>query len=131
MVERFNKTLVNMVAVLIDPKRRKRDWDKFLPYATFAYRCTPQDSTGEFPNMMMLGREVSLPIDTSTDKLTPAQINCEQICRKLMTEPDIVWARVPVGRREIMAGKIKKRAYENSCVYIIQPRENIMPPSCS
>ena len=66
MVERFNITLVNMVAVLIDPKRRQRDWDGFLPYATFAYRCTPQDSTGESPNMMMLGREVSLPIDLTT-----------------------------------------------------------------
>ena len=66
MVERFNKTLVNMVAVLIDPKRQQRDWDEFLPYATFAYRCTPQDSTGESPNMMMLGREVSLAIDLTT-----------------------------------------------------------------
>ena len=63
MVERFNKTLVNMVAVLIDPKRMQKDWDECLPYATFAYRCTPHESTGESPNMMMLGREVSLPID--------------------------------------------------------------------
>lgn len=63
MVERFNKTLVNMVAVLIDPKSMQKDWDECLPYATFAYRCTPHESTGESPNMMMLGREVSLPVD--------------------------------------------------------------------
>ncbi len=63
MVERFNKTLVNIVAVLIDPKRMQRDWDECLPYATFAYRCTPHESTGESPNMMMLGREVSIPVD--------------------------------------------------------------------
>ena len=66
MVERFNKTLINIVAMLINPKRRQRDWDEFLPYATFAYRCTPQDSTGESPNMMMLGREVSIPVDLVT-----------------------------------------------------------------
>ena len=63
MVERFNKTLVNMVAVLIDPRKRQRDWDKCLPYTTFAYRCTLHESTGESPNMMMLSREVSIPID--------------------------------------------------------------------
>ena len=67
LVERFNKTLVNIVSVMIDPQRRQRDWDEFLPYATSAYRCTPQDSTGESPNMMMLGREVSLPIDLVTE----------------------------------------------------------------
>ncbi len=66
MVERFNKTLVNMVAALISPHGKQKDWDKFLPYATFAYRCTPQDSTGESPNMMMLGREVSIPVDLAT-----------------------------------------------------------------
>jgi transposase InsO family protein len=67
LVERFNKTLVNIVSVMIDPKRRQRAWDEFLPYATSAYRCTPQDPTGESPNMMMLGREVSLPIDLVTE----------------------------------------------------------------
>ncbi len=51
---------------MIDPKRRQKDWDESLPYATFAYRCTPQESTGESPNMMMLGREVYLPVDLVT-----------------------------------------------------------------
>lgn len=63
MVERFNKTLVNMVAMMIEPKRQQSDWDECLPYASFAYRCTPQESTGESPNMMMLGRELRLPVD--------------------------------------------------------------------
>ena len=67
MVERFNKTLAQMLSVLIDPVRRQKDWDEVLPYATFAYRCTPHDSTGESPNMMMLGREVSLPVDLVTE----------------------------------------------------------------
>ena len=66
MVERFNKTLVNIVAVLINPQGKQMDWDEFLPFATFAYRCTPQDSTGESPNLMMLGREVSIPVDLAT-----------------------------------------------------------------
>ena len=63
MVERFNKTLINMVAVMTEPRRRQCDWDECLPYACFAYRCTPQESTGESPNMMMFGRELRLPVD--------------------------------------------------------------------
>ena len=63
MVERFNKTLINIVAMMIEPKRQQSDWDECLPYASFAYRCTPQESTGESPNMTVLGREVRLPVD--------------------------------------------------------------------
>ena len=48
---------------MINPSKNQRDWDRQLWYATFAYRCTPQESTGETPNMVMLGREVFLPID--------------------------------------------------------------------
>ena len=63
LVERFNRTLVNVVAILLEGDRGSRDWDKLLPYAASAYRSSPQESTGESPNMMMLGRETSLPID--------------------------------------------------------------------
>ena len=63
MIERFNRTMINMVATMIDPVREQRDWDRQLPFATLAYRSTPQESTGETPVMMMLGREVRLPVD--------------------------------------------------------------------
>ena len=46
-IERFNRTLITMVAVMIDPNKKQRDWDKQLPYAMFAYRSSPQESTGE------------------------------------------------------------------------------------
>ena len=63
LVERFNRTLVNVVAILLEEDRGSREWDELLPYATSAYRSSPQESTGESPNMMMLGRETSLPVD--------------------------------------------------------------------
>jgi hypothetical protein len=62
MVERFNRTLLDIVANLISPHCRQRDWDEQLPFATFAYRCTPHASTGETPHMLMLGREVRTPV---------------------------------------------------------------------
>ena len=63
LVERFNRTLMNIIAMLVEEDTCDRDWDELLPYATSAYRSTPQESTGETPNMMMLGRELRLPIE--------------------------------------------------------------------
>ena len=48
---------------MIQPHEGQKDWDQYLPYVGFAYRASVQASTGESPNMMMLGREVNLPVD--------------------------------------------------------------------
>ncbi|XP_038062372.1 uncharacterized protein LOC119732841 [Patiria miniata] len=66
MIERFNRTLLSMVSLMIDPHKRQRDWDQKVMLATFAYRSTPHESTGETPNMLMLGRELYLPLDLTT-----------------------------------------------------------------
>ena len=60
-----------MISTMIEPHKRQRDWDLQLPFATFAYRSTPQESTGETPNLMMMGRETALPIELTTE--TPHQ----------------------------------------------------------
>ena len=61
LVERFNRTVQNMLAVFVDEHRD--DWDDHLPYVMMAYRSTMQESTGCSPNLLMLGREINLPID--------------------------------------------------------------------
>ena len=61
LVERFNRTLQQMLKILVNEARD--DWHELLPYVTMAYRATPQESTGCSPNLMMLGREVTLPVD--------------------------------------------------------------------
>ena len=63
LVERFNKTLVQIISKLIDPHRNQDDWDERIPYALMAYRSSVQQSTGETPNMLMFGREIELPIN--------------------------------------------------------------------
>jgi hypothetical protein len=63
-VERFNRTLIDMVSKMIAPERQQRDWDEKIPFALMAYRSSIQESTGESPTMMMLGREINLPIDS-------------------------------------------------------------------
>jgi hypothetical protein len=63
MVERYNRTIVNAVALMIQPHQHQTDWDQYLSYVGMAYRSSVQASTGETPNMMMTGREISLPVD--------------------------------------------------------------------
>ncbi|XP_072033311.1 uncharacterized protein [Amphiura filiformis] len=63
LVERYNRTITNAVSLMLLPLQDQKEWDKCLPYVGFAYRSSVQASTGESPNMMMLGREVSAPVD--------------------------------------------------------------------
>ena len=61
LVERFNRTLINMLSKFCDENRS--DWDQHLPFLLCAYRATANASTGCSPNLMMLGRETNLPVD--------------------------------------------------------------------
>ena len=61
MVERFNRTLAAMLSAYVSTNQR--DWDEQLPYVTMAYRSTEHETTGLSPNMLMVGREVSTPLD--------------------------------------------------------------------
>ncbi len=62
-VERFNRTLLKMIKSYI---QHQEDWDLYLGCLTAAYRSTPCDSTGMTPNMIMLGKEVRLPLEIVT-----------------------------------------------------------------
>ena len=60
-IERFNQTLLNMVASYMD--KRQQNWDENLTLLTAAYRSSIHESTGFSPNFLMLGREVRTPIE--------------------------------------------------------------------
>ena len=61
MVERFNKTLCTMLSAYVSDHHR--DWDEYLPCVMMAYRSAEQETTGCTPNRLMLGREVTSPLD--------------------------------------------------------------------
>lgn len=61
MVERFNRTLLSMLSAYV--RDNQRDWDLCLHYVLMAYRSTMHDTTNFSPNMLMLGREVTTPLD--------------------------------------------------------------------
>merc|ERR1711893_445229 len=67
MVERMNRTLKDMLAHCVS--ERQTDWNQHLPLLAMAYRSAPHSTTAESPNLLMLGREVTLPVDLVVEPL--------------------------------------------------------------
>ena len=64
-VERYNRTLIEMLRGKL--KESQEDWDLQLQPCMMAYRSSVHESTGETPNMLMLGREIEVPLDVITE----------------------------------------------------------------
>ena len=65
-VERFNRTLTCMLTSYCE--NDQKHWDEFLPQVLMAYRSSVHASTGKTPNMMMLGRNITLPMEAVIPK---------------------------------------------------------------
>ena len=61
LVERYNRTLLTMLTMYVQDDQQT--WDEILPYVMMAYRASRHESTGKTPNLLMLGREVNLPLN--------------------------------------------------------------------
>ena len=61
LVEWFNKTLCKILARY--SVEYKKDWDRFLPSALFAYRIIRQNTIQYEPFYLTYGRDAVLPID--------------------------------------------------------------------
>ena len=61
LIERFNRTLLNMLSIAA--VENERDWDLRVPLLMLAYRTSTQESTGCTPFYLMFGREARLPAD--------------------------------------------------------------------
>ena len=66
LVERFNRTLLMMLAMFAGIKRE--DWDDLLPAVMMAYRASVHESTGFRPYRLMFGEECTLPMDIELPK---------------------------------------------------------------
>ena len=63
LVERFNRTLTDMLAKTVE--KSGRDWDQHLPHVLFAYRASLQESTQESPFYLLYGWDPQLPTSSA------------------------------------------------------------------
>ena len=61
LVERFNRTLIDMLSMAVSDN--ERDWDLQLSTLLFAYRTSKHETTGTTPFFLMFGRDPWLPED--------------------------------------------------------------------
>ncbi|UYV84411.1 hypothetical protein LAZ67_X002045 [Cordylochernes scorpioides] len=69
LTERLNKTIADMLSMYVDVNQK--DWDMILPFVTFAYNTSRQESTGFTPFFLAHGREAETPLDLLFPKLVP------------------------------------------------------------
>ena len=63
MVERFNRSLLQLLRVYVDTQS---DWERHLPLALYAYRTAVHASTGVSPHSLMFGRPSHSPLFDSS-----------------------------------------------------------------
>ena len=60
-IERFNRTLLNMLSTCLD--HHNSDWDMYVSKVCMAYNSSVQSTTGYSPFYLMFGRDARLPTD--------------------------------------------------------------------
>ena len=83
LVERANRTVKQQLGMMVNDARD--NWDEMLAAMMFAYRSSVNATTKCTPNLLMLGREVGLPIDL----LHPPENDNPRQCRVKYVE----WVR--------------------------------------
>ena len=76
VIERMNRTLLNMLAKCIDEDQT--NWSVKLPYVLMANRSSVHESTGFTPHYLVFGHELSLPLDLMyrpPPSTTPVDVN--------------------------------------------------------
>jgi transposase InsO family protein len=111
MVERFNRTMAQHLAIFIE--KNQKDWDRHLPFLLMAYRSATHESTGFTPASMLFGRELRLPCDLLFGRPEETQRSPSQYVDGLSDRLDNVhrWAR---GKIFIASEKMKAH-YDTRC----------------
>ena len=74
MIERFNRTLLNMLSTALE-----KNLDSQLPVLILAYRTSMQETIGATPFSLMFGRSARLPIDIEFNLPSPNYGSLDQI----------------------------------------------------
>ena len=108
-VERFNRTLMD--AVRCFTSRSPIQWDEYVPQLACALRSAVNRNTGFTPNMLMLGREINMPVDLIFPGPEPAEtVEYEKYVSDLVTQ---IQAAHEIAREKLKTSQaIAKRDYD-------------------
>ena len=109
LVERYNRTLIDMLAKTVD--KSGQNWDTHLPYVLFAYRASIQESTRESPFYLLYGRDPRLPTEAAlSTPLTRAYIDTDDYKTELTLNFTEAW---DLARQQVeKAQRQQKRFYD-------------------
>ena len=80
LVERFNRTLCESLAKLVD---KTNEWDRYIAPVLFAYRTSKHSTTKVSPFYLTYGREAVLPIDNLTENGKQMEERLHQLISEL------------------------------------------------
>ncbi|GFY07907.1 retrovirus-related Pol polyprotein from transposon 412 [Trichonephila clavipes] len=80
MAERFNRTILNSLSLLLSSNQE--DWDKKLPFFLLVYRSTVHETTGYSPSQMLFGHKLRLPADLLLSRPPDAPLVPEEYIEK-------------------------------------------------
>ncbi len=90
LVEKFNSTLINMIAKSCEVKNR--DWNERLPYLLFAYRVSAQESTKESPFCLLYGRDPRIPTETVVSYVcSPYVVDLDEYKEEFLNHMSHAW----------------------------------------
>ncbi|GFW27970.1 retrovirus-related Pol polyprotein from transposon 412 [Trichonephila clavipes] len=81
MVERFNRTILNSLSLLVSSNQK--DWGKKLPFFLLAYRSAVHETTGYSPFQMLFGRDLRMLADLLFSRPPDAPLTPEEYVKKL------------------------------------------------
>ena len=109
LVERFNRTLTDMLSKTVD--RNGKNWDQCLPYVLFAYCTSMQASTQESPFHLLYGRDPYLPTEQALSvPATRQQFEIGSYQEELVTHLQDAWGLAQKNVK--MAQRKQQRNYD-------------------
>lgn len=119
LVEKFNSTLVNMIAKSCEV--RDRDWDDHLPYLLFAYRVSAQESTKESPFFLLYGRDARIPTNTVlTHQRSPYAVDVADYKEDILSSLSAAWklAADNIKKAQVNQKKYYDRARKSFSIHV-------------
>ena len=107
-VERFNKTIIQMIKAYL--KGEQKDWDKYLGCLAGAYRASVHESTGFTPNQLMFGRENRMPVDLMYSLLPSEELSYEDFVQRFKKKTERAY---DIARSHLQKGaELQKETYD-------------------